>query len=514
MSQADTAHAWWSRLRHQGLLLSPVVMVERYPTAPPAARFPLLDKLRDEYTRFVSAIADLKENENRDEATILKWVDGLLEKYVGCVQGQVAKQHDARVSLAVPVRIGTRNETIRPHRVVFSDGTGTTTAMLVMADTSPHVGRGRGRTKYAQFLELLRGTGHRLGLLTNGSQFRLIYAGIDFESWCEWESERWFDGGEGTEELNGLRQFLSPESLKPVKSGVSGLLDAVEESRKRQADLSSVLRENVRQAVELLLEDVSTAHRTKPDLFAALVASGSERQLADAEAHEALLQATVRIVMRMVVCLFAESRQLLPINDPIYAQAYGVRALYELLDEAARHEGGTHVLFNRQTAWPRFMALCRLVHGGSSHGAFPLRPYGGLLFRPGNSNSPDAVARALHILEYDVSVGDATIYYVLRKLLRGPLPVVKGHQKTFVEGPVDYTDLRTEFIGLIYEGLLDYRLKRNDEQTGPQVFLNLGREPVLPLSRLRDMLANDRKGLKDLLTTLKKEKVTASVASE
>ena len=25
----------------------------------------------------------------------------------------------------------------------------------------------------------------------------------------------------------------------------------------------------------------------------------------------------------------------------------------------------------------------------------------------------------------------------------------------FVEGPVDYTELRTEFIGLIYEGLLD-----------------------------------------------------------
>jgi hypothetical protein len=160
------------------------------------------------------------------------------------------------------------------------------------------------------------------------------------------------------------------------------------------------------------------------------------------------------------------------------------------------------------------MALFRLIHGGSSHGAFALRAYGGVLFRPGDANSPDPVARALHILEHAVSVGDATIYHVLRKLLRGPLPVVKGHQKTFVEGPVDYTDLRTEFIGLIYEGLLDYRLKRTDEQTGPQIFLNLGREPVLPLSRLRDMLENDRKGLKDLLTTLKKEKVTASVTSE
>ena len=51
---------------------------------------------------------------------------------------------------------------------------------------------------------------------------------------------------------------------------------------------------------------------------------------------------------------------------------------------------------------------------------------------------------------------------------------------------MDYTDLRTEFIGLIYEGLLDYRLKRADEQTGTQVFLNIGREPVLPLARLED----------------------------
>ena len=147
-------------------------------------------------------------------------------------------------------------------------------------------------------------------------------------------------------------------------------------------------------------------------------------QLTDAEAHEALMQATVRVVMRLVVCLFAESRQLLPVNDPIYAQSYGVRSLYELLDEAARHEGGTHVLFNRQTAWPRLMALCRLIHGGSAHGAFPLRAYGGVLFRPGDETSADPVARALHILEHSVTVGDATIYHVLRKLLRGPLPVI------------------------------------------------------------------------------------------
>ena len=385
MSQTDTAHAWWSRLRHQGLLLSPVVMIERYADAPEPVPFYVNDRLRNAHTRFLSSTSDDPRKDGHDQAAILQFTDSLLENFIGHPASHLAKQHSIPDKWTVAVRIGTRSETIKPHRILFADETGETPALLVMADTSPHVGRGRGRTTYARFLELLRGTGHRLGLLTNGQQFRLVYAGLDFESWCEWESDRWFDDGEGTEELLGLRQLLSAESLKPVKEGVCGLLDAVEESRKRQADLSSVLRENVRQAVELLLEDVSTANRVHADLFNALV-QHNDRNLTDAEAHEALMQATVRVVMRLVVCLFAESRQLLPVNDPIYAQSYGVRTLYELLDEAVRHEGGTHVLFNRQTAWPRLMALFRLIHDGSSHGAFPLRPYGGVLFRPGEEN--------------------------------------------------------------------------------------------------------------------------------
>jgi len=158
--------------------------------------------------------------------------------------------------------------------------------------------------------------------------------------------------------------------------------------------------------------------------------------------------------------------------------------------------------------------LFRLIHGGSSHGGFPLRPYGGALFRPGETEAEDAVARALFILEHKVTVNDATIFRVLRKLLRGPLPVLRGRSKTYVEGPVDYTELRTEFIGLIYEGLLDYRLKRTTEEVGPQVFLNLGRNPVLPLSVLEKMLDEKPKDVKDLFDKLNKEKATATVESD
>jgi hypothetical protein len=521
MTQQDLAHAWWSRLRHQGLLLSPVVMLDndRYPwlaCAASADSWQAKEKLRGAHDLFLTRIGhrDGAEATNLNQQDILTWTDAVLQDFVGHTGTRLARQHGIPGNLTAAVRIGSRTETLRPHRVVFADESGTQPAILVMADTSPHVGRGRGRTVYARFLELLRGTGHRLGLLTNGYQVRLIYAGLDFESWCEWETERWFGDGDGTQELAGLRQLLAPVALAPTKDGTPGLLDAIEESRKRQADLSSVLRENVRQAVELLLEEVSAANRTNPVLFAALSTPSAGRPLTDADAHDALLQATVRVVMRMVVCLFAESRGLLPVDLPVYARSYGVRSLYELLEEAARHEGGTHGLLNRHMAWPRLTALFRLIHDGCAHPDLNMPAYGGVLFRPGHETSDDAVLRALAILEHAVQVRDATVHAVLRKLLRGPLPVVRGRSKTYVDGPVDYTNLRTEFIGLIYEGLLDYRLKRTDETFGPQIFLAIGREPVLPLLRLEDMLAHDRAGLKNLLATLKKEKVVAAVAAE
>jgi hypothetical protein len=488
-------------------------MLERYPSAPEPAQWSTTAKLRDAQTRFKAKVAS-EEEPNLDEASILAWVDALLDGYLGHKWGRVVRQNAVPEKLTTVVRIGSRSETIRPHRVVHADANGTVPALLVIADTSAQVGRGRGRTAYARFLELLRGTGHRLGLLTNGFQFRLIYAGLDFESWCEWESDRWFDDGEGSGELAGLRQLLSAESLKPVKEKVSGLLDAVEESRNRQARLSDFLQENVREAIEFLLEDVSKQSRTDSSLLATLVHHGTDDPLTDSQANEALYQATVRVIMRLVVCLFAESRPELRFNGPIYDQSYGVRTLYEQLDEAVRYEGGIHSLFNQTTAWSRLMALFRLIHDGSLHPDLMFPERGGLLFRPGASDSSDPVARALHILETLVPVSDSTIYAVLRKLLRAKLPVIRGRTKTYVEGPVDFSDLRTQVIGLIYEGLLDYRLKRTDEMLGPMVFLHIGRQPVLPLHRLEDMLAHDRSGLKNLLTTLRKEQVTATIKDE
>ena len=508
MTDANATHAWWYRLRHQGMLLSPVVMLERYAPMPDAIKPYDLRKLRDANTAFRAGTSDDQIDANK----IMVWLDTLLTDGLELPSTMLARQNAIPESLTALVRIGSRTQTLRPGRIIFTDETRTVPALLVMADTSPQIGRGRGRTAYAQFLELLRGTGHRLGLLTNGLQFRLVYAGIDFESWCQWDAERWFDEGEGSEELAGLRQLLAPDSLRSTEAKRCSLLEHIEESRKRQADLSSILRENVRQCVELLLDSISTANRTDDRLLAALEKTPGG-QLPQSEVHDALMQAAARIVMRMVVCLFAESRRLLPADDHTYCGSYGIRTLYELLQQSQTAEGGSQGLANQRSAWPRLTALFRLVHGGSPHGNFPFRAYGGVLFRPGELNSDDPVNRALYILEHSVPIHDETIWRMLRKLMRGPLPVMRGRSKTYVDGPVDYTDLRTEFIGLIYEGLLDYRVKRADASSGPQVFLNIGREPVMPLAILRNQLQHDPAALKELLREFKKEKVVADIPS-
>jgi len=50
-------------------------------------------------------------------------------------------------------------------------------------------------------------------------------------------------------------------------------------------------------------------------------------------------------------------------------------------------------------AWPRVLALFRLVHQGSHHPSLPVPAYGGELFAPGDAASPDGLTRALAVFE-------------------------------------------------------------------------------------------------------------------
>ena len=95
---------------------------------------------------------------------------------------------------------------------------------------------------------------------------------------------------------------------------------------------------------------------------------------------------------------------------------------------------------------------------------------------------------------------------MLRLLTRTTARIRQGRAGTRVPVPVDFSDLSSEYIGVLYEGLLDYELKAAPEDD-PVVFLAVGDQAALPLGRLEAM---DDRTLKALFESLKKDRAAAA----
>ena len=185
--------------------------------------------------------------------------------------------------------------------------------------------------------------------------------------------------------------------------------------------------------------------------------------------------------MRAVVILFAEARELLPRTSPVYDESYGLNGLFNQLERNAAIGDGMADIYG---AWPRILALCRLVSEGSHHPDLPVHAYGGELFAPGQRDSDDGVSRALHVFETaclgaDV-LADRDVHTMLRLLTRTKAKIRQGRSGMWVTVPVDFSDLSSEYIGIVYEGLLDYELK-TAPAGDPVVFLAAGDRPALYL---------------------------------
>jgi hypothetical protein len=356
----------------------------------------------------------------------------------------------------------------------------------VFLDAEKQIGIGRGRRAPSQVVQWLRAGTERLALLTNGRQWRLIFAGLDFDAWCEWDVDVWLEEGALSPEVKALRALVSPTLWTPPADGQPApLLAAVLDSRKGQADLSAALGERVREAVELLVQ-------SHGDVL---------RERCSREHPSDIYRAAVRVVMRVVVVLFAESRGLLPRDNALYHAAYGVGGLIEDLEKAASRGGNR--LARSWSAWPRLLSLFRLVHDGSHHPALPVPAYGGDLFAPADSSTADGLLKALAVfetaaLECEV-FSDRDVHRVLERVTRTRVKLRQGRAAMWVPTPVDFSDLSSEYIGILYEGLLDFELKTAPDRD-PVIFLAVGNQPALPLSRLEAM---DDKALASLLDKMK-----------
>jgi hypothetical protein len=279
------------------------------------------------------------------------------------------------------------------------------------------LGIGRGKRSVSRVVEWLRKANQKIALLTNGYQWRLIHAGADYDAWCEWDVTFWFEEGKPGSQVTALRLLLGQQALQTDRTDLPTLLAAIASSRQGQAELSEVLGERVRQAVELLIRESAEA-------LAPLIATSD-----GIEPRHVYIAAT-RIVMRCVVILFAEARDLLPRDNPIYHSAYGLQGLREQLD---RRAGGRAAERLRQgvSAWSRLLALFKLVDEGCAHEALPVPQYGGGLFEPGNAASRDPILRALSAFENPSHTpSDASVYRILELLCRSKVKVRQGRRST------------------------------------------------------------------------------------
>ncbi len=502
MVKIDTSNEWWSQLRQNGMIISTTVLNEILPDGPEEIDERAYEKLRDDYTAFLSWYDKKISNDNTG---YYRWIDAIFDRFLAYPSNWWQKGPD--VTDQFKTQTLTRKY-LRADRVLLNIGLISEPRLLLKVDKeSKRIGRGRGKLEYSELLELLRKSNVQVGIITNGHQIRLVYAGLDHDCWVEWEVERWFEDAEGLEQLKGFLSMIGHNLIDKTKDDNYPLLSAIKKSRERQGELSQVLGEQTREAVELLIKGLDKSIRSNSELVDILRKDPvSGKGLSEDERNDALYQASIRMIMRIVVALFAEARDLLPKDQSIYHSSYGIEGLFSQMSKVFAAEGEAG-LEERNNSWPRILSLFRLVYDGSAYSELSIPKYGGVLFKGGKKNSPDPVLRALYLFEEEsVEINDEYVYEILKKLKIGKVRTKVGRSSKWVSGPVDFSDLRTEYIGMMYEGLLDYHLRTVSEEQEAIVFLNIGQEPALPFSLLKSM---SDKELKDLLGKLDKESSSA-----
>lgn len=297
----------------------------------------------------------------------------------------------------------------------------------------------------AKFERLLRAAKVPIGLLSNGSVLRLMYA----------------PAGESTGYINFRIADMTTVGGRPILDALLLLLHVsrffgvaaeralpalLAESRKYQADVTVTLGKQVLEALTLLLRG-----------FAAAADRDGQAQLEAALARkdDHLYHGLLTVLLRLVFILYAEDRELLPVEHPVYAQHYSLFALFAELqaDDGAYPDS----MSRRFGAWGRIAALTRALFLGVKSGELQVPERRGALFNPNSfaflegwdaeGSAPMRDLRAQSEVRLP-TLDDGTVFEVLKKLI-----LLDGQR-------LSYRALDVEQIGSVYEGLMGYHVKR------------------------------------------------------
>ncbi|MBD8553904.1 ATP phosphoribosyltransferase regulatory subunit [Rhizobium sp. CFBP 8762] len=432
----STNQEWLNLIEVSGPFLAVPVLREVLPQGLEALTSGRPQRLRAAYDEWRDAV----DADDVDLPAIhTAWIDEVLQTALE-VDDQVLRRA-ATLPTSLTISLPEHGATITPDLAIVNPTQGDAALLLVQTydpdtdlDTTRNYG-GLVTTPGDRMVALLRAVGCPVGLITNGERWMLLHAPAGtVTSFASWYARLW---GQEPETLRafvsllGVRRFFGPEAERlPV---------LFERSLKHQDDVTEALGEQVRRAVEVLIQSLDRADQDR-----------NRDLLHDVDPKE-LYEAGLTVMMRLVFLLAAEERGLLLLGDPRYDAFYALSSLRMQL-RADTEE----ILERRRSAWSRLLALFRGVYGGIDHPLLRLPAMGGSLFDPDRYPFLEGRKRGTNWRSdpaEPLPIDDRTVLLLLEAI------------QTFEGRTLSYRALDVEQIGHVYEGLLERMVQRVDDVT-------------------------------------------------
>ncbi|MDT3754061.1 ATP phosphoribosyltransferase regulatory subunit [Citrobacter freundii complex sp. 2023EL-00966] len=333
-------------------------------------------------------------------------------------------------------------------------------------------------TPTERMVQLCRSKECRLGLVTNGERWMLVDAPVGaVTSFASWYARLWNQEPSTLQafvHLLGIRRFFVDESEQ-----LPALFDS---SLKYQDEVTDALGEQVRRAVEVLIQSLDKADQDR------------NRELLYNVKESELYEAALTVMMRLVFLLSAEERGLLLLGDERYEANYALSTLRMQLRKVPEE-----ILERRWDAWSRLLAIFRAVFCGVEHESLRLPALGSSLFDPDHFPFLEGRAKGSSWrtdMAKPLPIDNRTVLLLLEAI------------QQFQGRTLSYRALDVEQIGYVYEGLLERTVRRTDEVTLELDATKKSQYPWVKLVELDSASMNSTEKLVELL----KERSGSSVS--
>lgn len=467
-------HDWLALIEISGPFLAVPVLKEAFPQGLEELDGLKRKRLRQAYEEWREA---LETDDPQFPELHVAWIDEVLSRGLELDEdgkGDVLKRTDwcaANLNVSLPEH----GVALAPDLAVIDEQRGNKPLMLIQTyrqdvELDRKLKTGEWDASPAErMVQLCRATGCRLGLVTNGEHWMLVDAPVGaVTTFASWYARIWGQEPitlQAFVHLLGIRRFFVDESEQ-----LPALFDR---SLKYQDEVTDALGEQVRRAVEVLIQSLDKADQDR------------DRELLRGVKEPELYEAALTVMMRLVFLLSAEERGLLLLGNERYEANYALSTLRMQLRKESEE-----ILERRWDAWSRLLAIFRAVFGGIEHENLRLPALGGSLFDPdrfpfleGRAKGSDWRTDTAKPLPID----NRTVLLLLEAI------------QQFQGRTLSYRALDVEQIGYAYEGLLERTVKRTAEVTLELDATKSSKSPWVSLAELESAKLDGAERLAELL---------------